>query len=78
MKFIHLSDLHLVPAGQLLFGVSPLERFKFCIADIMRNHADAAFCVITGDLTESGDIESYRLLRQVLDGFPLERASARR
>jgi 3',5'-cyclic-AMP phosphodiesterase len=72
MKIIHLSDLHLVAPGKRLWGFDPLARLEACLADIAANHADAAFCAISGDLTERGEIDAYRLLRERLDGFPLK------
>lgn len=71
MKFIHLTDPHLVPRGRRLWGLDPLERLDRCLADIAAHHGDAQFCVITGDLTDKGDEDSYRLLKERLDGFPL-------
>ncbi len=39
MKFIHLTDLHLVPPGQKLWGFDPFPRLDQCLADIMKYHA---------------------------------------
>lgn len=72
MKFIHITDLHLVPEGELLWGLSPVDRFQQCLDDLARHHADAAFVAISGDLTERGDIASYELLRDRLKRFPLQ------
>ncbi|ESZ10637.1 metallophosphoesterase [Mesorhizobium sp. L48C026A00] len=66
MKLIHLTDLHLVPAGAMLFGFDPAERMRKTIERINRDHADAELCVVTGDLTDEGDFASYELLREVL------------
>jgi 3',5'-cyclic AMP phosphodiesterase CpdA len=71
MKFIHITDLHLVPPGELLWGLDPFERFDACLNDIAAHHGDAAFCAITGDLTEMGAPEAYALLRDRLARFPL-------
>ncbi|MER8707568.1 phosphodiesterase [Mesorhizobium sp. M0520] len=66
MKLIHLTDLHLVPAGAMLFGFDPAERMRKTIERINRDHADAELCVLTGDLTDEGDFASYELLRELL------------
>ncbi|CDM60103.1 MULTISPECIES: phosphodiesterase [Rhizobium] len=66
MKLIHLTDLHLVPPGAMLFGFDPAERLSKTIARINRDHADAELCVVTGDLTDEGDAAAYDLLRDVL------------
>ena len=38
MKFIHITDLHLVPPGQKLWGFDPFPRLDQCLADIMKHH----------------------------------------
>lgn len=58
-KFIHLTDTHLACPGQQLYGLDPRARLDAAIADINRHHADAAFAVVTGDLTHWGEPESY-------------------
>jgi 3',5'-cyclic-AMP phosphodiesterase len=72
MKFIHLTDLHLVPADELLWGISPIGRLRAALTDIVRHHRDAEFCVITGDLTERGDVAGYEMLKQEITQFPIQ------
>ncbi|WP_018099637.1 metallophosphoesterase [Sinorhizobium meliloti] len=60
LKIIHVSDTHVVPAGQSVVGIDPHERLRQVVDAINENHDDAALCVITGDLTDRGDEESYR------------------
>jgi 3',5'-cyclic-AMP phosphodiesterase len=71
MKFIHFTDLHLVPLGQRLWGLDPFERLEKCLADIAAYHGDAEFCAISGDLAERGEIETYLALRNRLADFPV-------
>lgn len=71
MKFIHVTDLHLLPEGGALWGLDPFERFEACLADIEAHHADAAFVAITGDLTDKGDEAPYIRLKERLARFPL-------
>jgi 3',5'-cyclic-AMP phosphodiesterase len=70
MKFIVITDLHLMKPGERLWGLDPLERFDQCLADIVRYHADAAFCVITGDLCDVAAPEAYAALKSRIDRFP--------
>jgi 3',5'-cyclic-AMP phosphodiesterase len=71
MKFAHITDLHLVPPSQKLWGHDPFERFDLCLKDIERHHGDAAFCAITGDLAERGEIAAYEALKERLASFPI-------
>ena len=52
MKFVQLSDVHLVAGGGELNGCVPSQRLRSCLDDILQWHSDAEFCVISGDLTE--------------------------
>ena len=69
MKLIQVSDTHFVPPGRRLLGLDPRARLEACVADINRNHGDAALCLFTGDLADSGAIEAYRELGEVLAGL---------
>ncbi len=71
MKFIHLTDLHLVAPGETLWGLSPLDRLDACLRDLAAHHADAEFCVITGDLAERGEVAAYAALKERLERFPV-------
>ncbi|MGE0719992.1 MAG: phosphodiesterase [Alphaproteobacteria bacterium] len=66
MKFIHVTDTHIVPPGDTLYGLDPAVRLGQCIADINRNHADAEFAVFTGDLAHRGEAAAYGVLRECL------------
>jgi Icc protein len=66
-KFIHITDTHLVPPGELLYGLNPIDRLAMCIADVNRNHGDAAYAVVTGDLCHKGQPEAYAALRREFD-----------
>lgn len=72
MKFIHVSDLHLVPKGDKLWGLDPFARLEACLDDIAKFHRDAAFVVISGDLAERGEVLAYRQLKARLADFPIE------
>ncbi len=59
VKFIVLSDLHLVPEGQLSYGIDTFGRAERAIAKINENHADAAFVVFAGDIADHGAPGAY-------------------
>ena len=72
MKFIHLTDPHLVTSGDTLHGIDPLQRLRECLSHIAEKHDDAVFCVITGDLADQGQQEAYQALHDELAVFPLK------
>lgn len=76
LQFIHLTDPHLAPPGETLYGLDPAARLRAAIADIARRHGPdgptpAAFAVLTGDLTHHGQADSYALLREILADLPM-------
>ena len=71
MKFIHITDIHLVGKGSTLHEISPQARLKSCLEDITKWHSDAAFCVISGDLAEFGDEQAYLELKEQLSSFSM-------
>lgn len=67
MKFIQISDPHLIEPGGLLYGNNPQQRLAACLEDIRRWQPDAEFIVITGDLADTGDPVAYDLLRELVE-----------
>jgi len=64
-SFLHLSDLHLPSSEtETSHGVSPCQRFEHVIDSIDRLEYPPSFAIITGDLSQSGTIESYELVRR--------------
>jgi 3',5'-cyclic-AMP phosphodiesterase len=65
MKFIHLTDTHVIGDG-LLYGKDPAARLRAAVASINAEHGDARFVVLTGDMTHWGDAAAYaRFLREI-------------
>ena len=60
MKFIHITDTHLLKDGEFFHGFDTQKRFELCIRSIRENHSDAHCIVVTGDLTERGEPEAYQ------------------
>ena len=71
MKIIQLSDLHLNAGGDPLFGSSPQERLELAIDSILKDHADADFCLLTGDLADAGSDGAYAALAAALRRLPM-------
>lgn len=66
LKFIVLSDLHIVPQGTLSHGLDTLERFENAVTFVNTRHPDADFVVIAGDLADRGEKAAYARLQQVI------------
>ncbi|WP_373636848.1 metallophosphoesterase [Yoonia sp. BS5-3] len=67
MKFIHLTDTHVIGEGTL-YGEDPVIRLRAAVESINREHSDAEFVVLTGDMTHWGDAAAYaRFSREIRD-----------
>jgi 3',5'-cyclic-AMP phosphodiesterase len=66
LKILQITDCHMLPPGETVFGSDPHARLTAAIADINRHHADAALCVLTGDLAHHADTRAYQALREAL------------
>lgn len=71
MKFVHLTDPHMVAPGHRLYTIDPCERLIQAVSDINARQHDAEFALITGDLTHWGQADAYRALRRILDGLAM-------
>lgn len=71
MSFVILTDTHFVPAGTTLYALDPASRLRAALAVVERDHPDARFIIITGDLAHWGERAAYESLRDVLADAPL-------
>lgn len=66
MKFVHLTDPHLVAPPAELLGLDVRQRLALAVESINANHGDAELCMITGDLTHWAEPEAYAALLEIL------------
>lgn len=66
IKLIHITDPHLPYPGTLLHGLDPHGNLDACLRHVDRHHDDANLIVVSGDLTEQGDVAAYRALAERL------------
>jgi 3',5'-cyclic AMP phosphodiesterase CpdA len=72
MIIAQLTDLHLVPRGQLCQGqVDTPTRLGRVVERLKTLHPAPDVVLITGDLVERGSIEEYRLLHELLEPLPM-------
>ena len=72
LKFIVMSDLHIVDEGDTSHGLDTFLRLEQAVAHINARHPDADFCVLGGDLADlgfKGADQPYARLRKLLDGL---------
>ncbi len=69
MKVVIMSDTHVVAPGETSKGLDTGERLHRAITDVNTHHADANFCILTGDLADHGEREAYLRLRELLAGL---------
>jgi 3',5'-cyclic-AMP phosphodiesterase len=66
MKISHITDPHIRPKGQDLYGLDPARRLAIVIDDINTRHSDAALVAITGDLTHIREPDAYENIGNIL------------
>lgn len=66
LKFVVLSDLHLLADGKLSHGLDTTERLRAGVAAINARHQDADFVALAGDLADLGERAAYETLRELL------------
>ena len=66
MKFLQFTDLHLTEPGRLLGGRDPQVNFARALEHAMENNSDVEAIFLTGDLSETGNVADYRLLREMI------------
>lgn len=71
VRILQLTDLHLLrdPAGTMM-GINTDESFKSVLKAAVEGHGPADLVLMTGDLTQDADPETYRRLKEVL--LPLQ------
>jgi 3',5'-cyclic AMP phosphodiesterase CpdA len=64
--FLHLSDTHILADDGDLLGMNPTRSLRRVLDYIADLPIAPRFCLLSGDLTQDGKIESYARLRQLL------------
>ena len=66
LKIIHITDPHVRPKGQTIYGVDSAGRLAAVVADVNMRHPDADLVAITGDLTHYGEPDAYARVVEIL------------
>jgi Icc protein len=70
-KILVLTDLHLRGAGKTIIGLDPTARLQQTLDAALNDHPDAKALILMGDLTHSGRLEEYDILRDMLRDCPV-------
>lgn len=71
LKLIFMSDIHLLPKGEVKRGLDTTPRFKRAIENVNEFHADADLMVFAGDITEKADADAYAVFDEIRAGNDL-------
>lgn len=71
MKFIHLTDPHIVARPQRLFDLDVHYRLAKAVASINANFGDAELCMVTGDITHWAEPAAYGEIKEILSGLAM-------
>lgn len=67
MTFVHLSDTHIVPAGQDAYDTDTADNLRAVARRVREMALDPACFVFSGDLSNHGEPESYEHLVRIVD-----------
>lgn len=62
-----MSDTHILCENKSLYASSPAYKLTKAVESINKYQNDADFVVITGDLSNDGALESYKILKDIVD-----------
>lgn len=67
-KIVQITDCHLfADTSTLIKDINTYESLRAVLSDIKNKHSDADVLFVTGDLSQDETIESYAVLKQLLD-----------
>ena len=71
LKFVVMSDLHLVRVGATSMTLDTAERFEQAVDCLNARYADTDFCIIAGDLADEAEVEAYERLKTIAAGIAI-------
>lgn len=71
LKFVVMSDLHVMPEGELSMTLDTGARLERAIDAVIERHADADFCILAGDLADLGQPAAYEHLKAIIARLPI-------
>lgn len=71
LKFVVMSDLHLMPEGELSLTLDTSARLEQAIDAVVARYGDADFCILAGDLADLGQTAAYERLKTIIARLPI-------
>ena len=71
LKFVVMSDLHVMPKGELSMTLDTGARLEQAVDAVIERHADADFCILAGDLADLGQPKAYENLKAIIARLPI-------
>jgi Icc protein len=71
LKFIVMSDLHVMPPGELSMTLDTGARLEQAVDAVIARYGDADFCVLAGDLADLGQPAAYEHLKAIIARLPI-------
>jgi 3',5'-cyclic AMP phosphodiesterase CpdA len=71
LKFVVMSDLHVMPKGELSMTLDTGARLEQAVDAVIDRYGDADFCILAGDLADLGQPEAYEHLKTIIARLPI-------
>lgn len=71
LNFVVLSDLHVMPPGQLSVTLDTGARLEQAVEAVIARYGQADFCILAGDLADTGDPAAYQRLQSIIARLPI-------
>lgn len=68
LRFIHLTDCHLLNTpDETLRAINTYDTLSAVVNDVRQMESQIDFVLVTGDISQSGDVPSYQLFKHNMD-----------
>lgn len=70
-KILAITDIHMRSHGRTIIGLNPLTQFQSALSHAHKNHPDAEHLILMGDLTHSGHIDEFKMIKDAIVDYPI-------
>lgn len=72
LKFLHITDTHLLDLAEETFhGINTKESLEAVLVHSLARYTDIDFLLFTGDISQTGNEQSYALFESVIEQYDL-------